>query len=618
MAWFDNVAGSLPNPSQQTADALVQQTQQAVDRMVDGIVNSLNSGIRPAEIAGQRVGEAFSQGVLSTLPHARSTGEHIAKGVVDSIDENIKRSASSGLIGGVAGGLIVGVFREIENIGGGIFRGIRNGLEDLIDTATAFGSQANMLKGLTGFSYGQSGELLQQFGAFGINPVNLFQGSDYAIKNMIGGNLYGLPDMQSPDFLTGYASRYQEMMSGDFLSRMMAQSMSSTMGMNNPQGMFLANLPADKIQEQLDWTTHLQENLGLTGDAITRFAQDLPLAQLKISTGFDHIKLSFMDLASPAILHALDYVTDYIGQHGQDIKNALIKAVDWTFTEMPLLVITGFQHLIHGTEWFIDRLMGGADFIQAHVGGFLTGIDAIGNGVRELVAILQGSAAAISAFFDGSTTAPPVTPPWKPDVYGPPVPARDGGDGSRDWMYLWDKGALKRSVGDTLRDLTGGGSSDMSILGDWTKGLADSLNPTKGIIDGITGGIGSRFTNAGAAYTKAHDDYLRSVPPVNLTGQYLPGINSSIDASREWLNERRKSLGGYDSELDRIKDQIRGGALSGGAAANAELREITNILQQIAFWLQAPSKLSVSDTQIVNAVATAVAGAEVWNFVNNK
>ncbi|HEX9996710.1 MAG TPA: hypothetical protein VGB45_06175, partial [Abditibacterium sp.] len=268
-----------------------------------------------------------------------------------------------GVLGSVVGG-IVSVAAKIGvaflGVTGGALAGFATAIQTSAQAALEFARNAGQLRGMTGLSFASSAGVLQRFGALGMNnqtTANTFGGQDPEIFRMKAA-AYNLPGFESESFIPKLAATFQRQMEGGLMGRFQASAMMNMFGMNNPQMRAMAMLPQAKIQGQLAYSQNINVTLGLSPEAIRRYAEEIPLFIGRVSTFWEALKMKVAGEVLPMLEMGLNFVTNLASQNAGNIGEWVETAVEFLFVRAPILAMSGVNMVLGAAQVAVGAVIG--------------------------------------------------------------------------------------------------------------------------------------------------------------------------------------------------------------------------------------------------------------------
>ncbi len=253
--------------------------------------------------------------------------------------------------------------------------------------ATEHARQIIGLRNATGMSTGMAQGIANRFGAFGIGAGDLSNGGQHHGVTSMAGRVFGV-NPYDPASINARAQSF----GGGFMGHAMRQSMLSGIGMNSPQGQFLANLPRNRVQEQLGYQSRIQNSLGMSPETVRRFAEDLPLVTARIGMVVDAIKMKFAATLLPIVERTLGRVADYLAKHSGTIGKVIERAGKWLMEDLPPMILKGAISFLNGAGYLLKGFGEFTTGLISQVPAVLTVFDAIINGIRSFVGFIAGAA----------------------------------------------------------------------------------------------------------------------------------------------------------------------------------------------------------------------------------
>lgn len=267
----------------------------------------------------------------------------------------------------------------------GAFAALVAGLTAATKAATEAGRNLVALRNATNLPASQAFGMQQRFGAFGVGGDQLSQMFGGAGQNpmmfRMKAALFGLPGYQSEGFIPALAERYQGMARGGPMGFMMAQNMMSTLGINNPQMLGLANLPQRAIREQMGFQERVQSRIGLDPEAMRRMGEELPLIMARIGLVIDGLKVRLGQELLPLLENGIGALADYLADKIPTIVEYIQRGAEWLWSDFPVLVVQALQRILEGGARFLD----GAQVVVGAVGEWIASfMDATAGALSEM------------------------------------------------------------------------------------------------------------------------------------------------------------------------------------------------------------------------------------------
>lgn len=234
------------------------------------------------------------------------------------------------------------------------------------------------LRNATGMGTGVAQGVAQRFGAFGFSPGDLANGGQYHGLTSMVGRAFGV-NAFDPVSINARAQSF----GGGLMGHVMRGSLLGSLGLNTPQGQWLANLPTAKVQAQAAFQQNAASGMGVTPETTRRLAEDLPLVINRFEILRDLLMNKIAAAALPYLESALTKAADFLSANGEVIANAIGTAVnyianaftqlgeflmargpqiseaiynvvEWLYAEAPRLILGGLQTLIRAGMGFVE------------------------------------------------------------------------------------------------------------------------------------------------------------------------------------------------------------------------------------------------------------------------
>lgn len=384
------------------------------------------------------------------------------------------------------------------------------------------------LRNSTGMSTGQAQGIAGRFGAFGIGPDALSNGGQYHGITRMTGRAFGV-DPFDPASINRRAQSFGSGMMGF----QMRQSMLSSIGQNNAQGQWLANLPSNKVASQVAFQQNASASMGITPDVTRRLAEDLPLVIQRFSVLKDLLVSKIAAAALPYLEKALTRLSEFLAKNGEEIANGIGKAIEWTmnalaqlgefllqngpmiadaikrtiswlYIEAPPLILRGLSWILGGVSSFLGAMETGAKWIGENSLQILQVFDAIYNGLRFFASNAFGIAGML-------------TQAWS-DFKGGQIQS----DGQKKTTIQADL-----AFPDRFNFLSTAANAGAAVSG----------------------------ANAIGAFDASKRDFLNAVPAGNLA-QYAPNVSQFFGNASDRLGGARSTVDEYQSKLNKIIDSL--------------------------------------------------------------
>lgn len=337
---------------------------------------------------------SVARGIFSA---ASATGDALA-GVAGAIRSLATDTAAAG----------VRLVRSITSLGMGLVAALGTVIDALalalrssVWSMAELAKSAASIRANTGMGYGQGGDLINRYGAFGIGAKEvggIF--SAQAMNPLLAGIRNAVTGGLSPsdrNYLPDAARGYQNLAASGPFGRLPAnQRLDMQFGGQAPDSVrAVMNLPVQKIPQPVQWQQTTQASLGVTPDMIRRFAENIPLLQNRIGSLWEMIKVRFAGEPAPFFEKILGGIANYVSQNADKIADAIKTAARRLMVEAPALVLSFASGVVHGLAMF---LKGTGAFLTGLAGNtvdILKVLDAILNGFRFFAGVMAGVATAI-------------------------------------------------------------------------------------------------------------------------------------------------------------------------------------------------------------------------------
>lgn len=287
----------------------------------------------------------------------------------------------------------------------------------MMQSVEQFARSVTQIRNATGLSMGASQATAWQFMALGMKPQETAQmlaaPAMMPFQFNMRASLFGLPGYDRPSFAPQLAQWYQGMAGRGQMGRFMANTLLSNVLFNGqmpPQMLAIANMPQNKLREQMSFTGQAMNVAGVNPEMLRRYAEDLPLVQARLGLVLQMLVVRLMTEAAPALEHLAMIAANFAGKNMGKAVGFIQEAVEWLWVYAPIYImqgaqtgvtaiiflVGGFFMMVRGIANLLRALEMGQGGLAAFIGGFLQAIDYISVGWHSFIFLLMHGAAILA------------------------------------------------------------------------------------------------------------------------------------------------------------------------------------------------------------------------------
>jgi len=262
-----------------------------------------------------------------------------------------------------------------------------------VDAANRWARSLATIRANTGMGFTQGFGLASRNSLFGIGPEE----TAGMLQNPLLARLRGL-NYNDPNLLSGLAGQYQALANRGPLGRMLANNrLDAQFGGQAPESVrLLANLPQNKIQEQLGYGARMQTAFGINPELLRRYAEDVPLSVNRIGFAFEQMKILFAVKVLPIIERGLGTVAQLLANNADKIVSGIETVANFLVQDFPPMLMRFGAGVAGGLAGFLEGLGTFLTGLGEKVPTILTVLDTLLNGLRQFGAVAAGIAAMVA------------------------------------------------------------------------------------------------------------------------------------------------------------------------------------------------------------------------------
>jgi hypothetical protein len=158
--------------------------------------------------------------------------------------------------------------------------------------------------------------------------------------------------------IAGVAEKFQSLMSGGFVSQMMAQAMVKSLGMNSPEWMQALMQRPSALRANQAYQSNLQERMGFSPASLQKYAEEIPMLLGRIGAAWDAVKMKLATVALPIIERLGNALASWVAGNADSVAGWIETISEWVFVKAPVMLAQGLVMVTGVVSNAVNGLIG--------------------------------------------------------------------------------------------------------------------------------------------------------------------------------------------------------------------------------------------------------------------